>query len=115
MARIRTFTGSKVDVIPEGTRRFIVNGEVKQKPIANGTLYLVPLQFDEGIGEQAFFANTIGTLLRTLGCTEIAPDDFEWDTAELEGRAFNAIVTHVADKKDHTKIRSQMKVIPSNV
>lgn len=111
MVRKQTFTGRKADVLPEGTQQFMVCGEVKIKPISNGDLYLVPLQFTGGMAEQAFFANNIGPLLRALGCTETSPDCFDWDTTELEGRTFTATITHKADKNDSTKIRSNMSDI----
>lgn len=111
MARERTNTAGKLALIPEGTRQFMVAGEIKKKyvgPNKDMEMFIVPLQFKEGIGDQAFLASMMGPFLKAMGSKEIAPGVYDWDTTEFEGKSFQATVTHKADKNDSSKIRAGM-------
>jgi hypothetical protein len=91
--------------IPDGKHGFRVTDIRKAK-----SLYVVELTYDDGQeGEQTFFANTIGPLLKVLGCQETEKGKYMLNTEELKGKPFSAIVYHEGDKTDKTKIYQRMK------
>lgn len=95
--------------IPDGRRRFIVAGPVEKKyGKQGGEFFIWKVQWEGGIGQQVFLPNMMGGLLKVLGCQEIEPNKYDWDTNEQEGKAFYATVKHKPDKKDATKIRQHM-------
>jgi hypothetical protein len=116
MSREITTTTPRVkELIPEGKRTFIITGPVAKKfgKASGAELFIFPLQYkdDAGnmrIGEQMLLGSTLGPLLRVLGCNEVSPNIFDWDTEELEGRAFIAQVGHKPDKKDPSITRQYM-------
>jgi hypothetical protein len=113
-----TNTAGSFELIPEGTRNFMVCGEIKKLfvgPNKDKEMFVVPLQFDAGIGEQTFLKNMMGPLLRQLGAKEISPNRFDWDTLEFEGKSFSATVAHKADKNNPDKKRSHMGEIKEAV
>lgn len=116
MPRERTNTAGRLDILPEGTNEFMIAGPVKKffvGPNKDIDMFVFPLQFDGGIGEQAFLPNMLGPLLRDLGCQEVSKNVFYWDTDDLEGKKFTATVTHFQDSKDPSITRSKMEIIPT--
>jgi len=111
MSRERINTARESEVIPEGTRKFIISGPLKKMYVGKDKtmeMFIVPVQFDEGLGEQAFLAGMMGNFLRAMGCKEVSKNVFDFDTEEFEGKTFMATVTHYPDKKDPSKMRSNM-------
>lgn len=70
--------------------------------------YVVQGESDRKYGEQILLPNMMTDLLRVLGCKEVSPKHFEWDTETVVGDTFQATVALVADKKDPSKMRQQM-------
>jgi|GEM_PF-2639026 len=98
----RTNTSDRLQLIPEGTHSFMVAGEVKilkVGPKKDMTMYIFPVQYAKGLGEQSFMANQAGPILEFLGAKKIGESQYEWDTTEFEGKAFLATVSHFIDKK----------------
>jgi len=95
--------------LPEGRKRFIVSAPVEKKYGKKGGEYFIwTLQYDGGIGQQILLPNMMGDLLRVLGCQEVEPDKYDWDTNEQEGKAFIATVRLVPDKTDPKIVRQHM-------
>ena len=111
MSRERTNCNPKVNLIPEGTHKFTVVGEVKKLfggPNKDMEFFVWTLEYPGGIGEQALMPSMQAPLLRLLGAEEYEPNKFDWDTTDQALKSFVATVTHAPDKKDSTKIRSHM-------
>lgn len=93
--------------IPDGDHSFRVLGTRKQ-----GAMYIWTLSYDGGReGDMVFFANTMGPLLKALGCTEGAKGIYTLDTSVTDGGSFKAEVYSEPDKKDKDKIYKRMKNI----
>ena len=91
--------------IPDGKHSFRVSGVRKAK-----LLYVWELTYENGEeGEQTFFGNTMGPLLKCLGCKETSKGVYSFNSDELKGKSFSASVYHEADKKDSSIIRQRMK------
>lgn len=90
--------------IPDGKHTFRVMDIRKAK-----TLYIWELSFDGQEGEQAFFGNEMGPLLKVLGCKETDKGKYAFDSEEIKGKTFTATVFREADKKDSSKIYQRMK------
>lgn len=91
--------------IPDGKHSFRVIDIRKAK-----ALYVVELTYDDGQeGEQTFFANTLGPLLKVLGCQETDKGKYMINTDELKGKNFSAVVYREADKTDKSIMRQRMK------
>ncbi len=94
--------------IPDGTYTFKVlsidkkfGGPKKDKPF-----YVWNLRYEGIDAEQVLMPNLMGDLLKILGCTETSPGKFDWDREALEGKEFDATVSHAPDKKG--KMRQNM-------
>ncbi len=70
--------------------------------------WVFTLEYLGGEGEQTLFANMLGPLLRILGCEEIEPNKFRWDSELQINKVFKATVSHAPDKKHPEKIRQHM-------
>lgn len=91
--------------IPDGKHSFRVVDIRKAK-----SLYVWELTFDGGSeGEQTFFANTMGPLLKCLGCEETDKGKYRFNSDELKGKNFSAVVYREPDKEDKSKIYQRMK------
>lgn len=55
------------------------------------------------------FASQMEELLRNIGATEVAKNEFEWDREEVKGLSLSFNVVHVSDKKG--TIREQLSDI----
>lgn len=104
----------KYPPIPEGRRRYIVVAPVRKLFGKGGNEFFVwtlQYQTDNGenaLGEQAILPTMLAPLLRVLGCEEIEPEVFDWDTDNVEGCSFTATTSRNPDKKDPTVIRIHM-------
>ncbi len=100
--------------IPEGRRRYLVIAPVRKIAGKNDSEFFIwTLQYQNELGEtcmgeQMLMPSMMGALLRVLDCLETEPEVFDWDTDEMEGRAFIATATHAPDKKDASIIRVHM-------
>lgn len=94
--------------IPDGRYSFKVVSVTKKVGKKNVPFYIWKLDYGIASGEQVLLPSMMGNLLRVLGCTEISPNKFDWDTDAVEGKTFEATVSHEPDKKDPSKIRQQM-------
>lgn len=96
--------------IKDGQHVFKVLEVRKQYGKKGGEFFIWKLEYgDEGsVGEQGFLPNMMGELLKTLNCTEIEPNKFDWDTNEQVGKSFSATVSHKPDAQDATRIRQHM-------
>lgn len=92
--------------IPDGKHKFRVMDLRKAK-----TLYVWELSYDDGagVGEQTFFGNAMGPLLKQLGCQETEKGKYRLDSSEVIGKEFYALVYREPDKTDKTKIYQRMK------
>lgn len=91
--------------IPDGEHTFTVDGSVRKK----GHLYIWRLRYEDNqSGEHIMFANKMGDFLRVLGCTETSKGIFSWDLDTQDGKTFTAIVSHVPDKINPTKIYQRL-------
>ncbi len=107
-----TFNKFANQELPDGKREFMVIGDVVKKYGKSGAeFFVLTVQYDGGLGQQMFMPNMMGPLLRALGCTEVEPNSFDWDTTEQVGKRFVATISHQPDKKDPTKIRQHMSDI----
>lgn len=93
--------------IPDGTYSFEI---IKVTKMYKGEVpyYIWTLEYEGGVGEQLLLPSMMGELLRTLGCKEIVPNKFDWDTEEVAGISFIATISHRPDKKKPEIIRQQM-------
>jgi len=112
MSREMTDTNSQFnDAIPDGTYTFEVH-KVIRKDLKGKVGYEWSLDYaKDGVdcnGKQLLWPNQMGELLRLLGCKELSPGKFEWDTDLMEGQTFNARVFRQPDKKDPNKIYQMM-------
>lgn len=94
--------------IPDGKYEFKVisvqkkyGGAAKDKPF-----YVWNLEYEGVKGEQVLMPNTMGPLLKALGCEEAKPGVYEWDTELMVNQVFSATVSHKMDKKG--KLRQEM-------
>lgn len=94
--------------LPDGARIFKVLGVEKKYGKQGGEFFIWKLAYDGGTGEQVLLPNMMSGLLRAIGCDEIEPNKFQWDTNEQGGKLFSATVSHKPDAKDATKIRQHM-------
>lgn len=91
--------------IPDGRNSFRVMDVRKAK-----SLYVWELTYNNGQeGDQSFFANTMGPLLKVLGCKETDKGKYALNSEEVKGKSFTATVYREADKKDPSIIRQRMK------
>ncbi len=91
--------------IPDGPHTFRVLNVRK-----NGLLYIWELSYDGGKeGEQVFFANTMGPLLKALGCIDQEKGKYHLQSEIVDGAIFKATVFREADKNDKTKLYQRMK------
>lgn len=94
----------------------MVIGEIKKIFVGQNKdkeMFIVPLQFAGGIGDQGFMGNMMGPLLKVLGAKEVEEGVFDWETTEFEGKTFVGTVTHKPNPNDPTKIFSGMSDIKS--
>lgn len=92
--------------IPDGEHTCRVFGTRK-----NGPMYIWNLSYDGGReGEIVLFANTMGPLLKALGCKEGSKKGFYiLDTSITDGGTFKATFYSEPDKKDKDIMRKRMK------
>lgn len=84
--------------LPDGRRTFCV-GHVKRITKSSGDIYIWTLAYDGGEGVQILLPNMMGGLLRVLGATEVSPGKFDWETDLMDGKYFEATVSHGVDAK----------------
>lgn len=96
--------------IPDGEHVFTVKNVKKKYGGANKDkpFYVWLVSFKGKEGEQVLMPNMMGPLLKAIGCTEIKPGHYDWDTDAVEGKTFKATVSREPDKKDPSKMRQQM-------
>jgi len=96
--------------IPDGAYNFKVIRVVKKLggPYKDKPFYIWTLEYEGVQGEQVLMPNMMGGLLKVLGCTEIKPGHYDWDTDLVVNQVFLATVSHKADKKDPSKMRQYM-------
>lgn len=94
--------------LPDGARIFKVQGVEKKYGQKGGEFFIWKLAYDGGEGEQVLLPNMMSGLLRAIGCEEIEPNKFRWDTLAQDGKVFSATVSHKPDQKDPTKVRQHM-------
>src|ERR1700690_4179472 len=92
-----TDTTNKFEPLPDGPGVFqIVSIE---KFFSPAEFWAFNLKHSKGEGNQTFFANMLGPLLRVLDCEEVTPNHFRWDSDLQVGKFFKATVCHAPDKK----------------
>lgn len=94
--------------IPDGQHLFKI---LEVRNMQGGRFFIWKLEYggEEGlVGEQLLLPNMMGELLKTLNCTEIEPNKYDWNTEDQVGKSFSATVSHKPDRKDPTKIRQHM-------
>lgn len=92
--------------ISDGEHAFTIV-DVTKKYKNETLLYIWKLDYEGKTGSQVLLPSMMGDLLRVLNCKETSPNKFDWDTDDVVGREFVAMVTHTPDKKG--VIRQQMK------
>lgn len=92
-----TDTTNKFEPLPDGPEVFKILSI--EKFFSPAEFWAFTLQHSKGSGNQTFFANMLGPLLRVLGCDEYEPNKFRWDSDMQVGKSFKAIVSHAPDKK----------------
>lgn len=110
MSREITDTNSKYanKELPDGRNCFKVESIEKKYGQKGGEYFVWKLSHTSGEGEQILLPNMMGALLKALGCQEIEPGKYDWDTFEQYGKFFMATVSHKPDQKDPTKVRQHM-------
>ena len=99
--------------IPDGDHSCRVLGTRK-----NNAMYIWSLSYDNGKeGEIVLFGNTMGPLLKALGCKEGSKKGiYVLDTSITDGGTFKATFFSEPDKKDKNVMRKRMKnVVGSEV
>lgn len=90
-------TTNKFEPLPDGPGVFQI---VKiEKFFSPAEFWAFSLKHAKGEGSQTFFANMLGPLLRVLGCEELEPNRFRWDSDLQVNKFFKATVSHALDKK----------------
>lgn len=99
------------ETLPDGRNIFRVES-VKRMEKGKTVFYIWSLSYkannQEWEGTQVFLPSMMGGLLKVLGATEVKTGVYEWDTDLMEGKQFEATVSHAPDKKDPSKIRQHM-------
>lgn len=110
MSREITNTASRFENqdLPDGRNCFRVLGVEKKYGKKGGEFFVWKLQHAKGTGEQVMLPNMMGGLLRVLGCDEVEPNKFDWDTMEQTDKLFMATVSHKPDKENPSTIRQHM-------
>lgn len=100
MSREYTDTNSDFDnqPLPDGRTTFKVIS-VRKHMKGETKMYFWELQYKDGQGTQLLLPNMMSALLRILGCTETKKNEFDWETELMEGKSFDATVSHGVDKK----------------
>jgi hypothetical protein len=100
MSREYTNTNSdrNSEPIPDGRRTFRVLS-VRKYMKGQTEMYFWELKYDEGEGTQLLLPNMMGELLRLLGAKETEKGEFDWETDLMQGKYFDASVSHGVDKK----------------
>lgn len=102
MVTERTNT-SQFKLTPENHYEAIIN-QVLRKEIKGG-LIIYEWHFDTFINDNplsfkiAMFASQMNELLRAIGATEVAKNEFEWDRDAIKGMTLSFNLCHVEDKK----------------
>jgi len=98
----REYTDTKSDLdnepFPDGRQTFKVLS-VRKHMKGETKMYFWELSYKDGEGTQLFLPNMMGDLLRVLGATETKKGEFDWETELMEGKVFDATVSHALDKK----------------
>lgn len=91
--------------IPDGEHLFRVMDVRK-----NAGMYIWTLSYEGVEGEQVLFPNSMGALLKVLGCKESDKKGiYVLDTDKIQGKQFKATVFQKADKNDKSKLYQNMK------
>jgi hypothetical protein len=100
MSREYTDANSDFDnePLPDGRRTFKVIS-IRKYMKGETKMYFWELQHKDGQGTQLLLPSMMGELLRVLGCTEVKKNEFDWETELMEGKTFDATVSHGLDKK----------------
>lgn len=100
MSRESTDTNSDFDnePLPDGKHTFKVLS-VRKHMKGDTKMYFWSLSYKDGEGVQLLLPNMMGDLLRVLGATETKKNEFDWETELMEGKVFDAVVSHAVDKK----------------
>jgi hypothetical protein len=100
MSREYTDTNGDFDnePLPDGRRTFKV---LSVRPHTKGTtkMYFWSLAHKDGEGTQLLLPSMMQELLRVMGATETKKGEFDWETDLMEGKVFDATVSHALDKK----------------
>lgn len=102
-------TNSQFSEIPDGEHSFRVVDVRKVEKVKG--MYSWSLSYENGeSGDIAFFGNTMGPLLKVLGCKETEKKGvYRFDSAEVIGVRFKATVYSEPDKNDPNVMRKRMK------
>ena len=92
--------------LPDGENVFTITGI--ERFYSPADFWVFSLSYAGGNGQQTFFANMLGPLLRILGCEEFAPNKFRWDPDLEINKSFRATISHAPDKKNPEKIRQHI-------
>lgn len=100
MSREATDTNSDFDnePLPDGRRTWKVLS-VRKHMKGETKMYFWSLAHKDGEGTQLLLPSMMGDLLRVLGATETKKNEFDWETELMEGKVFDATVSHAMDKK----------------
>ena len=92
-----TDTTNKFEPLPDGPGIYqIIKIEKFYSP---AEFWAFSLKHAKGEGNQTFFANMLGPILRVLDCEEVSPNHFRWDSDLQVNKFFKATVSHAPDKK----------------
>jgi len=92
--------------ISDGKHTFTID-KVVGKTLGGAYGYVWTLEENGHLFEQILFGNEMGGLLKILGCNEVSPGKYEWETDAVTGKSFGVTVSHVPDKKKPDVIRQK--------
>jgi len=84
--------------LPDGRHTFKILS-IRRHMKGDTKMYFWSLSYDGGEGTQLLLPSMMGDLLRVLGATETKKGEFDFDAELMEGKVFDAIVSHGLDKK----------------
>ena len=82
--------------LPDGPGLFKVVSV--EKFYGKSEFFVWQLAYEKGQGKQVLLPNMMGPLLRILGCDEVEPNKFDWETELQANKMFKATVSHAPDK-----------------
>ncbi len=87
----------KNEPLPDGRRTWKVLS-VRKYMKKETEMFFWELAYDGGEGTQLLLPSMMKELLTVLGCAETEPGVFDWETELIEGKVFDATVSHGPDK-----------------